>query len=82
MENHCLGCFFNSVFSVFIHSLDWMFFTCTLHNLKTILNNPLDGILKFKMRLHYYIIGCLGLSGMITLLAFMAQLYGISVFYQ
>ena len=77
--DHCQLCFYNSLFSIFSHSIYAIFFMFTFHNLRTILINPIDGILKFHNRLLFYLSSSIILSILITFIAFKSKLCGVSV---
>jgi hypothetical protein len=41
---NCNLCFFFSLFLIFAHSLYWCFFVSVFHNLKAILDNPIESM--------------------------------------
>ena len=74
-------CPLNSLFSIFSNSLFFIFFICAFHNLMTILNNPIDGILKFNNRLLKYLSITIILSFLYTLIAKLTKVHGFSVIF-
>ncbi len=78
-NNDCTGCFISALISIFLHSFDWTFVALTLHNLKKIFTNPIEGILKPDKRLKIYLIITFATAGITTLLSFMASVHGRSV---
>jgi hypothetical protein len=78
IKQNCEACFFNSIFFIFIQTFDWVFFTCSLHNIIGFVQDPLieQG---FNFRLKIYIILSLGVSGLFTYCVFATGTYGLSV---
>lgn len=77
--NNCFLCFFYSLSSIFLHTLYLFFFIATFHNLRTILNNPVDGILKFNKRFITYITTSICFASLVTYMSYETNSYGISV---
>jgi hypothetical protein len=77
MEN-CKACFFSSIISVFVQNFHWLFFTCSLHNLKCFVDNPIKEQ-NFHRRMKWYIIISLVSSGLFTFFVFLTEIFGISV---
>ena len=72
-------CFFFSLFLIFAHSLYWCFFVSVFHNLKAILDNPIDGILNFNNRLYRYLTITILCSIILTCTAYFTNIMGVSV---
>jgi len=65
--------------TVFAYNADWIFFCFTIHNLKTIVYDPIDGIKKADSRINLYLIITIVFSAIITILTFTGNIYGPSV---
>ena len=58
---------------------DIIFLTLAIHNLMKIMTDPIEGILKPNLRLNVYLIFTFISSAVITMLSYMAKVYGTSV---
>jgi hypothetical protein len=77
--DHCFLCFFYSLSSIFLHTFYLVFFIASFHNLRTILNNPVDGILKFNKRFITYISVSILIAAIVTYMSYETESYGVSV---
>lgn len=77
LQDKCITCFFFSILTIFFQTLDWCNFACILHNLKTILEFPLEER-NFKKRLKFYVLNSFIVSGGYTLMVILTNLYGVS----
>ncbi len=80
-ESKCFGCFTLSHISVFLYSCDWVFLALTLHNLRKVINNPVEGILKPRVRINLYIVITIIASCITTVLCYMSAVFGRSVIF-
>ena len=78
LSQKCELCFFNSLTSIFIQYLDWIFFSFCLHNLECLIDDPFSEN-RFQTRLRWYMFISLGSSGGFTYLIFVSRIYGVSV---
>lgn len=79
LEKKCGLCFGLSLYAVFIYSIDWIFLTFTIHNLYKIITDPIQGILRPTLRLRFYTFTSFFSAVAVTLLTYMAKVYGRSV---
>ena len=80
IKEKCGACFINSLISIFIQNLEWIFFTCTLHNLKCFFDPIKEE--NYKKRLRMYFLISFVTSGLYTYFIFLTGIYGISVYSQ
>jgi hypothetical protein len=76
IKTYCSACFFTSIFYIFIQTFDWVFFTCSLHNILCF-QDPLKER-NFPSRLNLYILLSAGISGLFTYAVFATGTYGLS----
>lgn len=77
IQANCYLCYFFSICNVFITSFDWIFFGCSLWNLKNILQNPFENI-KFKTKLFYSLLISFFGAFMYSLHLLLTNNYGVS----
>ena len=77
VKEKCGGCFILSLFSIFILTFEWIFFTCSLHNLHCFFDPIMEE--NYKQRLFYYFFISGGVSGLYVYFIFLTGVYGISV---
>lgn len=77
MHKKCYQCFTISVITTVFQTFDWCFFACVLHNLKTILDSPIEEG-NLNKRLKYYIIISIAISAGFTFMVIQTNIYGIS----
>jgi hypothetical protein len=80
IKNNCKACFVSSLFSIFLQQIHWIFFTCSLHNLKCFVEDPMKEQ-SFDQRLKWYYIITACLSGLLAFFVFATGIFGISVSY-
>jgi hypothetical protein len=78
IQDNCEACFASSIFSIFIQSFDWVFFSCSLHNITCFVKDPLKEQ-NFSRRLRVYFFISAGVSGIFTYSVFFSEIYGLSV---
>jgi hypothetical protein len=78
-KNNCSGCFILSLVAVFLYTADWIFLAFTLHNLRTIINDPIEGILRPNARINIYLVITFSSSIITTVLSYMSKVFGRSV---
>lgn len=76
IKANCASCFFTSIFYIFIQTFDWVFFTCSLHNI-ICFQDPFKER-NFTSRLKLYIILSAAISGTFTYAVFATGTYGLS----
>jgi len=78
ISTNCGFCFISSIISIFIQCFDWIFFTCSLHNILLFVQDPLKEQ-TFQFRLKMYFIISVAIASIFTYSVFLAGIYGISV---
>jgi hypothetical protein len=66
--------------AIFIYCYDWTFLALTIHNLRMIITDPIDGILKPNSRLKAYVLIAFIVAFVTTILSYMAKVFGRSVY--
>ena len=78
IEDNCEACFASSIISIFIQTFDWVFFSCSLHNIQCFVKDPLKEQ-KFDSRLKIYLLFSAGVSAVFTYSVFFSEIFGLSV---
>jgi hypothetical protein len=78
IKDNCGACFINSLISIFIQNFEWIFFTCTLHNLLCFFDPIKEE--NYRKRLRIYFLISLVISCLYTFIIFITGIYGISVY--
>lgn len=79
LKERCQWCFIMSMISIFIFCFNWIFLTFSFHNLYKIITDPIEGIFKATIRLNIYLMLTILISAAVTILSYMAKIFGRSV---
>lgn len=77
LHDKCSVCFAFSLLTIFLQTFDWCFFACILHNLKVILESPLEEK-NFRKRLRLYLLLPIGVASGFTFMVIQTNIVGRS----